>query len=252
MSKFEDVLDNDITSLVTLPLLHTCDAFSLRSIIEEMQLVPQKCDVFNIELIYTYYGIPSYRSNYKKATQHPAFYMICLILDGDKFNDFHKVYPFDSGAFEKLPDFKNSFFHPKNKIKDFEVNDGIGGAKKIVKTFYNSNQNYVVQSPQIHKKFGVFDFEAISYSNLINSKINSSLDDRTSSIELIFDKKIELNSDTVKQLIIPSVFLDDTKVKSLIKSNLGIETPITYSTFKGSPIENFGQIRNEYFKFMNN
>lgn len=55
MGKFQEVLQTEIDELVTLPLLHTCDAYSLRSILENKKLIPQKCDVFNnLELLYTY------------------------------------------------------------------------------------------------------------------------------------------------------------------------------------------------------
>lgn len=252
MSKFQEVLIEDVNDIISLPLLHTCDAFSLRSILDNMALIPQLCDVFSTDLLYTYYGIPSYRSNYKMATSNPAFHMICIILDAEKMKEFYKVYPFDSGAFEKLPSMKELYFHPKNKILDFELENSIVGAKKVIKTFYETNDNYLKQQPKVSKKFSQFDFEAICYQSLISKTDNSVLDDRSSSIEVIFDKKIILSKDTVKQIIIPNIFKDDDKIMSSIKANLDIDEPIGYSTFRGSPRENFGVIRNEYFKFLDN
>lgn len=252
MSKFYDILVDDIHDIETLPLLHTCDAFSLREILNDMELVPQLCDVFSLDLLYTYYGIPSYRSNYKLATTNPAFHMICLILDADNLTNLHKSFPFDSGAFEKLPEMKSKYFHPKQKIIDFELDNSVGGAKKVIKTFYETNQNYISQKPNPTKEFSQFDFEALSYKNLIQQKSNSEIDDRSSSIEMIFNENIPLNSKTVKQLIIPNVFKDDKKVMEIIKTNFNIDDPIGYDTFRGCPIESFGLIRSEYFKYLNN
>lgn len=252
MSKFYDVLVDDIQDIETLPLLHTCDAFTLRQILIDMELVPQLCDVFSLDLLYTYYGIPSYRSNYKLATTNPAFFMICLILDSDSITGLHKAFPFDSGAFEKRPEMKEEYFHPQQKIIDFELENSIGSAKKVIKTFYETNQNYLSQKPKLTKEFSQIDFEALSYKNLIQQKANSHIDDRSSSIEMIFNKSIPLNSKTVKQLIIPNVFKDDEKVMEIIKTNFNIQEPIGYDTFRGSPNESFGLIRSEYFKYLNN
>ncbi len=252
MSKFQEVLLDEVDDILTLPLLHTCDAFSLRSILEGMVLIPKLCDVFSLELLYTYYGLPSYRPHYDKATANPAYFMICIILDSEKFKDFHKVYPFDSGAFEKLPEMRDSFFHHQSQILDFECKNSIDGAKSVIKTFYETNDNYLAQLPKISKHFSPFDFEAISYSNLIQQQTNSILDDRASSIEIIFDKEILLTKDTVKQIIIPNNFKDDTKIRDLIKANFDIEDPIGYSTFRGNPKEYHGLIRNEYLNFLNN
>lgn len=252
MSKFQDVLISEVDEIGNLPLLHTCDAFALRSILESMTLIPKKCDVFSLDLLYTYYGLPSYRPNYEKSTTNPAYYMICLILASEKFDTFHKVYPFDSGAFEKLPLMKETFFHNQSKILDFELENSIQSAKKVIKTFYETNDNYLAQHPKISKKFSQFDFEAISYSNLIGDQTNNILDNRASSIEIIFDKEIILNKDTVKQIIIPNCFKDDLKIMSLLKEKFGIDDPIGYSTFRGSPKEYFGLIRTEYLNFLKN
>jgi len=252
MSKFQDILIDDVKDIVALPLLHTCDAFALRSILEKMALIPQECNVFSLELLYTYYGIPSYRPNYGMATTNPAFFMICIIIDSEKVKEFYKVYPFDSGAFEKLPKMKETFFHPENKILDFELHNSLDGAKRVIKTFYETNENYMLQKPKVSKKFSQFDFEAISYENLINQKENSILDDRSSSIEIIFDKQIPLTKETVKQIIIPNSFKDDDKIREIIKSNLNIDDPIGYDTYRGCPKESFGLIRSKYFNFINN
>lgn len=252
MSKFEDVLITEVDDIITLPLLHTCDAYSLRNILESMTLIPKKCDVFSIDLLYTYYGLPSYRPHIEKATTNPAYYMICLILESDQFNDFHKIFPFDSGAFEKVPEMKERFFHHQSSISEYELESSITSAKKVIKTFYDTNDNYLSQNPKISKKFSQFDFEAISYSNLINNTTDGLLDDRASSIEIIFDKKIELNKSTVKQIIIPNCFKDDAKIMSLLKDNFNIDNPLGYNTFRGNPKEYFGLIRTEYLNFLKN
>jgi hypothetical protein len=176
--------------------------------------------------------------------------MICFILESEQFNDFHKIYPFDSGAFHKVPEMKENFFHDKTEILEFELDTKILSAKKVIKTFYETNKNYLNQQPKPSKEFSIIDFEANGYNNLINNNADGILDDRASSIEVIFDKKIVLSKETVKQIIIPNCFKDDEKVSSLIKDNFGLEEPLGYGTSRGNPNESFGQIRTEYFNFI--
>lgn len=251
MSKFQEVLTTEVDDIQLLPLLHTCDAYSLRRILESMRLKPQLCDVFKLDLLYTYYGVPSYRSKYDKATKNTAYYPICIILDSSQFNNFHKIFPFDSGAFVKLPEVKDTFFHHQTAIEDFELERNISSAMKVIKTFYESNENYIYEKPNSSKEFSLLDFEALSYKNLISNENNGKLDDRASSIEIIFDEDIVLNTSTVKQIIIPNVFKDDSKVCSLLENNFGVKEALGYSTFKGMPREYFGQIRQLYLQFLN-
>lgn len=252
MSRFESVLTEEIDGLNNLPLLHTCDAFTFRDILEELLLKPTLCDVFDENLLYTYYGIPSYRVKFDKATTNPAYYMICFIINSESTDTFAKVFPFDSGAFFKLNDVKGSFFHKNTKIDDFRLTGTINSAKRVIKTFYNTNDNYLNQSPSLTKDFSVLDFEATGYKNLINSTGNTEFDDRASSIEILFDKEIQLSKDSIKQIIIPKCFKDDEYAMELIKEHLGIEKPLTYNTHRGNPSEFFGLLRNEYFNFLQN
>jgi len=252
MSRFERVLIEEIDGLNSLPLLHTCDAHAFRSILEELLLKPTLCDVFKIDLLYTYYGVPSYRVKLDKATTNPAHYMICFILNSESTDSFAKVFPFDSGAFFKLNQLKDSFFHKNTTIEDFELSGSIKSAKRVIKTFYDTNDNYLSQTPSLTKGFSVLDFEAEGYNNLISSRGNTDFDDRASSIEVLFDKEIQLSKDSIKQIIIPKCFKDDEYAMNLIKEHLGIEEPLTYNTHRGNPNEFFGLLRSEYFNFLEN
>jgi len=252
MSNFQNALLTEIDDIITLPLLHTCDAHGLRKILQTMELVPQKCDVFDSKLLYTYYGIPSYRINYTNATVNPAYYPVCLILESSSIDEMYKVYPFDSGAFFKKESIKKNFFHHDTEIVDFELEANIKSAKKVIKTFYNSNENYINEKPNVSKKFNLFDFEAEGYKNLISNPQNSDVDNRASSIEIIFNTKISLTDNTVKQIIMPNCFQDDEVIMKLLHSNFNISCPIGYDLFRGIPREFYALIRTKYLDFLNN
>ncbi|MDI1254563.1 MAG: hypothetical protein PSV16_00555 [Flavobacterium sp.] len=250
MGRFQDVLHNEIEGIDTLPLLHTCDAYFLRPILETRKLLPKSCGIFNEELLYAYYGLPSYRSNYSKSTLNPAYYPCCFILNPTELGELYKMFPLDSGAFESIPEIKEMFFHRNSKIIDFEIEAKMENAKKIIKTFYGTNEQYISQQPNKNVLFSALDFEANGYHNLINYRGGSIADDRASSIEIIFNKEINLDNSSVFQVIIPKCFKDDIRIMNLLKDNLGIEEPLSYDTHRGNPKEYFGLIRSEYLKFL--
>lgn len=249
MSSFQNTLQTEVEDIISLPLLHTCDAFGFRNMLQDLKLIPQECDVFNSKLLYTYYGVPSYRINFNNATVNTAYYPVCLILDSTKINQFHKMYPFDSGAFIKKSEIKEQFFHSKTNIVDFELDADISSAKKVIKTFYETNENYIDENP-ISKSFNAMDFEALGYQNLISNQQSSKVDNRASSIEIIFNEDIVLDKNILKQLIVPNCFKDDVKAKTLMNDNFGIDNPIGYETFRGMPSEYFGLIRSKYIQYL--
>lgn len=59
MKYIADKVDYSILPDV-LPIMHSCDGFDCESIIEDMYLKPTMCPVFNEELLYFFYGKPSY------------------------------------------------------------------------------------------------------------------------------------------------------------------------------------------------
>jgi len=60
MARFQEVLKDVVGNLKILPILHSCDGYNFRSILEDEYLKPNMCEVFKDDYLYTYYGIPSY------------------------------------------------------------------------------------------------------------------------------------------------------------------------------------------------
>lgn len=249
MSRFSDALMTDVSDLQFLPLLHSCKAIVFRDILESNRLKLQPCEILNEELIYTFYGVPSYRSKHKQYSQDLANFLVAIILDTNKINDkIYRSFPFDSGAFclKKM----ENFFDEYNTLEDFDLkNNSYDGAKMVVKTFYDNNENYLKNIPVI-KEFLPSQFEANSYMNLISRRNTGDLDDRASSIEILYNNYIELTAETVHQIILPLKLADDPGIMSSISSNYNISNPLTYDTFRNSPSECIGSIRTEYNKFI--
>jgi hypothetical protein len=249
MGKFESALDLDIEGIETLPLLHTCDARTFVKVIEDLKLKIRLCDVFKKDLLYTFYGTPSYKLKMTGSTGDQSHFMVCFILDTTKVKDFYKIYPFDSGAFEKLNAVKQIYFHKDTSIEDFALKNCLSSPKRVIKTFYNNNKNYISKKPQ-RITFPASNYDANQYNVLINDETTGEIDERTSSIEVIFNTDISLSEGIVKQIIIPNNFKDDKILMDLIKRELNISEPIGYETVRGNPNEYFGLIRHLYLEFL--
>ena len=249
--KFSDILSGVNGKLKVLPILHTCDAYGFRSILDSKELQPQRCDVFDKDYLYAYYGVPSYRIKTNAATNNLSLFPVCCILDYEKVDNLIKIYPFDTGAFMKMDEIKKQHFHPKMKLENFELIPNIKNAVRVVEKFYKTNLNYIKKRVQIKSEnLDPVNFEAHSYFSLITDGALSKTDDRVSTIELIFNNAITLSKDTLINIILPSSFMDDKKISKTIRDDFNISSPFVYHTVKGDPQEYFGLIYNTYLSFV--
>lgn len=174
--------------------------------------------------------------------------MVCLIIDGEKVNGLNKMFPFDSGAFKRMPEFRTLFVEENTNIDNFRLLPELNSAKKVIKTFYKSNENYINEQPDQNIKIEEDQDYLGYYKKLIENKEDNKFDNRKSTIELIFDKDILLAPEIIKQIIIPKNFLDDKEVVQLIKDKIGINTPLTYRTCRGNPNEFFWIDKRKIFR----
>ena len=251
MKNLKDFLTNPVPSIKTLPILHSCEAINLQSILESGKLNPSACDVFHKDYLYAFYGIPSYRRNKPGATANPGYYPVCFIIDYDHTKGLNRLHPCDTGAFEKIPSVKADHFHEDIKIEDLEMDPNIDEAKKLIGKFYLNNNNYIRQMPKLNPdQVGVVNNCAWSYASLINDKSLTNYDNRVATIELIFASELLLNDSNLIQIILPALYFDDPDIESCLVNKYKISAPLIYETIKGSPNEFFGTIYNLYLNFV--
>ncbi len=252
MNNFSEIIDNFKPKIELLPLFHSCDTYSLRNILQEKKLVPRECDVFIKEqLLYCFYGKSSYRGGLDKATNNLAFFPTCFILKTKKLPKPKKVFPFDSGAFIKLSEIKEDYFHINMEVGDFYLGNDINCARALVERFYTTNNNYFNAQPTLQEKdIPAINLEARSYLQLIKEKRQSNFDDRMSSIEIVFDKEIDITGETLETIILPGTFYDNPNIKKTFDIDFGIN-PITYKTHRGNPKEYHALILSEIEKLLN-
>lgn len=252
MNNFSEIIQGVNPKIDILPLFHTCDTYSIRSILTSKKITPQQCDVFTCEeLLYCFYGKSSYRINFEGATKNLSYFPTCFILKTETLPPPHKIFPFDTGAFVKLNTIKDEYFHKAMGVDDFLIGNNIDSARALVERFYSTNKNYFNVCPTItENEIPPINLEARSYLQLIQEKKNATFDDRLSSIEIIFDEEININKDTVETIILPGLFYDDKVIKKIIDNDLKINNPITYNTHRGNPIEYHALILAEVEKLL--
>lgn len=250
-SKFKDQISDTSVNVSLLPIVHSCSAYSFRSIIDARELKPSYCNVFNEPYLYSYYGIPSYRQMTNGASGNPAYFPVCFVFNYLHVPKLKRLHPFDTGAFVKLTEFRERYFHPRMNLNDFELDPNIDDAKKVISRFFMSNGNYIARKIiKHHHEVDPLNFEEYSYVQMLEDESKGELDNRVATIELIHDKGIPLTNKSLSHVILPGIFLDNEDLKRILSDDLGIQDPGTYQTFTGNPNEFTGVILNQYLKLV--
>ena len=242
-----EFIDNLEPAHIALPVLHSCSVRTLEEILSTRVLKPQPCSIFKSEnLLYMYYGKPSYRIKSNDSHSEIGFFPSCFIFKMPNEKPI-KTFPFDSGIFEKDEEFRNKYFSIESKIKDFLLSNDILTAQKIVNYFYENNRNYYRSMPK-HLDIPQHLFDVKYYYNLITSKDNSKYDDRMSSIEFAFDNPIHLDETNLLGVILPALYLD--RVEYLLSDLFNSVFVKAYESARGNPSHYHGNIHDSVYNFL--
>lgn len=237
MKTFQEFLSDDISDLKTLPLVHTTIGIDFLEIIKSKEINLFPCDVLKENLIFTYYGKAEYRPKESHNVNNATYPLVIFIFNTDVLLDIYGVYPFDTGAYVKIPEIKERFFHKKINVNDFKLANEIESAKKIIKTFFGSNENYINLETIYKKAFNRLDFQVDGYIKLLNDDTCNTYDNRVKTIEVSHHKKIKLDRNVLKQIILPTSFYEDEDAKRIINDDFGISNPLTYELSGGNNVE---------------
>lgn len=230
--KIKEILFGNRSSRAgALPLVHTSPAYFIQKILQSKEIEPRACDVFLGEkLAYFFVGRPAYKSVGHDIThwEMPS----CVIADFGTAAP-KRMYPFDSGAFEKglVPKYATMMDR-----EDYALEPKPDVIERYIGTFFGSTRAYYMGEAVDKKSFlqqhGILPTEASLYAliSLLNGeRIGKELDERRSSIEIQFDQTIQLDSGAIKAVILPEIYLED---KDFIREieELGAQV-ITYPRF---------------------
>lgn len=187
-----------------LPLIHSTDAYGLGNMLEDgARLRPQSCDVFEPErLTYFFYGKPAYRPNQVEDPNSLHHYLpVCLIFKPEANIAIKRVFPFDSGAFRH--DFYRSYLHKDMKLGDFLLEAHPDSPGRIVRRFFTDNTNYVAGAAALSEAHDPGQFEAESYTQIIDVRGANALDSRGAAVEVQTDQTYDI-AGNVEAAILPS------------------------------------------------
>lgn len=209
--EFRDVIDEQ--SLIAgdielLPLCHTTtEGFFMNIFMSRFLSSPGTCPVWNEQLIYFFYGKPSYlvSDEAENYTNDPPITLIYEAKDVE-LKKLKRVLPFDSGGFKRYK-FKTGF---KRENFTHEQPDE-KTIKGLVKLLYENNQSYLKDEVDLNKLANFIRKcwpikEIIQlYQRVMNGEIQSS--DQVYSIELQFTPNIQFSP---KYIVLPyTLFTSD-------------------------------------------
>lgn len=211
---FRKLVSEQPDNLSVLPAVHVSDGLGFREIMKDGHLSAEPCTVFDEErLLYLFYGRPSYRVNSQiLASAIRAYAPVCFVLKPSVIGIPQRVFPFDSGAFNK--DLFRASMHRKMQREDFALEPDTASAQRLIRLFFGDNQSYYDNKPIASLDLPPLAFEASSYHALITDRQENVYDERISSIEIQMAEDLPLRG-AVEAVMLPDAFLNDQMVKSL-------------------------------------
>jgi hypothetical protein len=214
-----------------LPLVHTTSSPAFEYDIAPFSklISPKKCTVYGDQLIYFFYGKPSYRPQNAKDSYHAdmmQFAPVCIVLDTPAAYVPRRVMPFDSGAYNDGMMAREGHAHPALRKELFEVN-GQDAAGAIVGVFFGSNLSYYDERPICPPLVNTRTNTCVeTYVSLISRTGTNQGDSRLNTIEIQFDRDIDLNGNVLAVAIAEPFYASRTEIQDTLK-NWGAE-PLIY------------------------
>ena len=172
----------------SLPISHVSNINYFDSIIEKIKIFPSDCKYFNQPILYTFYGLPYYRTG-KGLSQSDFGLPIAFMFSPDMVKHSKYFYPFDTGA--ALSNKFDGFKHDAISIDRYKINnDGLKTITHLVNLLFGSNKNYRDGQYQDFTKAGAIfnELHTLYHTDLTHQ----GLDHRKYSIECQSEDDISL------------------------------------------------------------
>jgi hypothetical protein len=210
-------------------------------------MVPEPCDVYLQDLLYFFYGRPSFRKHQDAdALSLASLHLVSLIFDPTTLPPPLRVLPFDSGAF-KVGLYEPSL-HPGMALPHFELDPSIDAVARAVGCFYGTNKDYFRSKMRSDLQYDCDELEIESFVSIVASVSKSKVDDRRAAIEIQIADIVDLARAKVLAVILPEQFLDHQPTYDYIRTGLGAE-PIGYFCPHARPDGDARVIMNEAARF---
>lgn len=216
----EFLTKNSIGSTLAMPVIHATNAYTGKQIIRGELIKPNRCNVFEEDLTYLFYGRPSYKkmgeSQIAQYWELPALF----VMDYETIQA-KRIFPFDTGAFaaHRYPNFINMM-----PMEEFEVTNALSAPQRLVSAFFVDPNRYFRLQPRDRSDF-THRFEVTSTEEEIKAlyelilSYSEKIDDRRFAIEIQTECEIKLKESGLKAVIIPEEYCESEDLIVLVEKH---------------------------------
>jgi hypothetical protein len=224
-----------------LGLTHITSSYTLRDIIETGSIEAREpCPVMGELVTYAFYGRAAFRGGTEfKPTNLPCLFPSVLIMDPRKVPLPKYVFGFDSGAF--VSGMMDRYLHPYMPLFDFLLAPEPSSAARLVQAIFETDEDYFRNRPSATFNVPASNFEADCYRRIVIA-LDSDLDDRASTPEIIFSNPIDVRK-AVCAAVLPDTLARDPIIGGALKT-FGVTIYDYPWTQASRPVENHFTVRN--------
>lgn len=205
----EFLTNKNLSGNLTLPWVHSASAAKIFDLLEEGKLLAMDCDVFKGEkLVYFFVGRPAYKM---KAVDAPSEWElpVVFVVRFDKPPPIKRVFPFDSGAFQKgrMPSYISMF-----PIGAYELSSDMAMAGRLVSFYFKTQKRYFdrhaagEQEMREEHSLDITHDQILALGKLYRDRDTSKLDDRAAAIEVQIAEGIPLDKTNVLGVVVPTEY----------------------------------------------
>lgn len=213
---------------------HRTDAFALRDIIRNGNVVPRMCDVFKEPLTYLFYGRPAYRAQESQQLRLSARAPVILIFNSSIEQSGLRLFPFDSGAFGSRYE---AWCHQDMQLSGFDMPCGQDAAERHVSAFFGSPESYLAMEPLQPRRSYAGEFEVETVVEMLKDGSALPADDRRLAIELQLNCNLSLTSADTAAIVIPESI---SEAEWLLDWRAGSGLDVVVKTYQLRPLHTAG------------
>lgn len=251
MPKFRDFLNrNSVASIEgILPLVHSTKSYNIEDLVNSKSISPSFCKRYQEDLLYFFYGRPSYKYNKKEDTSELWELPTCFIFDTIGQKAPQRTIPFDSGAYidKRYPSYLQSI-----PITEFEC-DQQDAPQRIISAVFGSLESYIRGQPKSETalksefQLGPLDPEVLAIRKLADDDTPTDFDDRRMAIEIHLNESVDFSITPPSAVILPTAYLKEPKIRTALES-WGAE-PLNYDTYSLSMDLYYGIIFDKFIQY---
>jgi len=195
-----------------LPLVHVTASWPAQEILKKKKLLPSKCPIFQVELLYFFVLRPAYKDKLGREPSHQVSrFPFVFAVRPEGVDPPRHVYPFDTGAAAT-----GAFASQADKyvqLEDYALENSHRAIRSFIKWAFGSIESYFDAELRLDVREDVAASESvvISYLDIARMGFEGSNrhDTRASTIEVASDHAVSL--DFACLLIYPKQFLEANK-----------------------------------------